>query len=238
MDRIENSLQKEIDLSGIRYVILDWDGTVVDSMPVYIKTFSSILKKQFNILEDQSEQFFTGEAGGKALSYQFKEGIRRFANVDIQDSENLESIFWDLLKDQSPSLIVGIKELLIELRRRNMFIISWSGSPGDINQSVAERVGLSDFFDLITGSERGSSTKVKGQELFEDIAKHFGISSVDLARQSLVVGDMKGDVDAGLQVGAITAGFGDPKDPKFKDADFVFQTHQELLDMLGQTSTH
>src|SRR3990167_5945021 len=175
MDEIVNPELKEIDLSRVKYVIFDWDGTIVDSMPEYTKAFSSLLKDEFNISERFSADFFTGEAGGKALSFQLKEAISRFAHVDIQDSEDFETKFWESLKDQSPNLMPGVKEFLQELRRRGFFIVSWSGSPGDINKNVAKKIGVSDLIDFITGSERGSNIKVKGPGLFEEIAKHFNI---------------------------------------------------------------
>jgi len=224
---------KEVDLGNVSYVIFDWDGVIVDSMPEYIKTFSFLLKGEFDIPEEVSEEFFTGVAGGKPLGYQIREAVRQFAGKQVDDTEVFEVMFWEMLKDQSPELMSGVREVLKELRRKGIFIASWSGSPGDINRNVAKKIGIYDMFDIITGSETESNIKVKGPGLFKDIAKHFNKAPDELASQSLIIGDMAGDIEAGKEIGAITVGFGDPNDPKFKDADFVVKSHQELLDMLN-----
>ena len=222
-----------MDLSNIKYIISDWDGTLVDSMPIYTRTYSTVLQSKYGIDPKKSGEYFNGEGGGRALSFQLKQAVRKFAGKDVDSTQELELMFWKMLENETPNLVPGAFEFLKELQKRGFHIISWSGSPGEKNRETAKKLGVEGFFDLIVGSELGSGVFVKGETLFKKIADNFGKKPEEIASQTLVIGDMIGDIEAGREIGAITCGFGDPKDPKFKDADFVVKSHQELLDKLS-----
>ena len=54
-----------------KYVILDVDGSLVDSMSVYTKTFSGILSRRFRIPIEESSKYFLISAG-TPLDIQFR----------------------------------------------------------------------------------------------------------------------------------------------------------------------
>lgn len=77
---------------------------------------------------------------------------------------------------------------------------------------------------------------VKGKGLFSVIAKHLGLSTDQLRGQSVVIGDGKGDMDAGREIGCPTIAI--PKKPEDEKglinagADFIIPQISDLPALL------
>lgn len=225
---MEQEKQKEIDLSNIRYLISDWDGTLVNSNAPYNQSFTSLLNSKFGIDKDLLAKFYK-ETMGSPLSRQIKEASKKFADFDVKDTLPLESEFWKNLIDLMPKILPGAKEGLISLRQKGIEIAVWSGTKSDILARHIVNLSFSSLVDFSIGNAPGSEKLVKGPGLFRIIADHFGLSVHDLSKRSLVIGDGKGDIDAGRAVGAIVGGIGnDDESPILKKADFIFKSLPDL----------
>ena len=197
--------RKELDLGKIEYLISDWDGTLVDSMPAYTESFSKTLEEALGVRRESAKRYYLSTVGSP-LSKQLKEGAKRFANIDVDDTTNLEKEFWRNLTGLIPEIIPRAKEFLTQVKRKGIKIVVWSGTRGDVLEEKIRLLSFSSFIDYSIGNEPGSSTLVKGPGLFREIAEYFGINEDELREKSLVIGDGSGDITAGKAVGVTTIG--------------------------------
>ncbi|MDO8487210.1 MAG: HAD hydrolase-like protein [Candidatus Curtissbacteria bacterium] len=224
------------DLSNIRYIISDWDGTLSDSWPDYLAAFCKLMEEKFGVDPDKSKQYYNFTAGA-ALSNQIKEAAQKFANTTVEDTIELENLFWKYQKDlPAPPVINGASQALQELKNKGYKIVVWSGTRSDILVDRLVKTDLDKFIDFSIGNVPGSSTQVKGQGLFAEIAKHLNISTDELRQKAVVIGDGTGDIKAGREVGCPTIGIPKkPEDGKVLEtagADFVIQSIKDLPSLL------
>lgn len=225
---MEQEKQKEIDLSSVQYLVSDWDGTLVDSNKPYTQAFVSVMHSKFGIEEDLLAKFYKGSLGSP-LSYQIKEVAKMLANINIEDTLPLEDNFWSNLTNLKPRILSGSKDGLSQLRQKGIKIAVWSGTKSEVLAKHIADLSFSSLVDFSIGNTPGSEKLVKGPGLFRIIADHFGLSVNDLSKKSLVIGDGKGDIDAGRAVGAIVGGIGDDDEsPILKKADFIFKSLSDL----------
>ncbi len=224
--------REKLDFSGIEFIISDWDGTLVDSMSAYTRSFAQVLDEAFHIDKTTSAKFFM-EKAGLPLSLEIKEAAQQFANKHVEDSKQLEEAFWNNLVGTIPELLPGSREFLENLRKKGKKIVIWSGSRTDVLGKAIEEVGFSPLIDFYIGNYPGDDKLVKGPGLFRIIAGHFGEKPEELAAKTLVIGEGIGDIEAGKAIGALTAGYGDSDNPNFSQADFVFSDYDSLVEMFG-----
>lgn len=198
----EFSNPKEIDLSHARYIICDWDGTLVDSMQSYADAFWEVMRQEFaGIDEQQAREYYLSKPSG-VLSNQFKEAAKMFAQKEVIETSDLESKMWSAVLDLGPPRVIeGAPEVLKHLKVKGTKITVWSGTRTDVIGQKLLQTGLGQYVDFYIGNEPGSETLVKGPGLFAKIADHFGISINQLQRQSAVIGDGENDMKAGQAAG-------------------------------------
>lgn len=234
----EQSKPKEIDLSNVRYIISDWDGTLADSWPEATAAFTHVMLEKFGIDPKTSEEYYN-ETAGRALSGQIKEAAKKYKDIDAENTEELESSYFNFrMTLPPPKVIKGAPEALKELKEKGFTIVVWSGTRSDVLADALEKTGLKQYINFSIGNYPGSDVIVKGKGLFAEIARHLGISVDQLRSQSVVIGDGKGDIDAGLDVGCPTIGI--PKKPEDEKglinagADFIVSTIGDLPALLNK----
>ncbi|MBI3283189.1 HAD family hydrolase [Candidatus Curtissbacteria bacterium] len=224
--------RKEKDLSGIKFVISDWDGTLVDSMPANTECFLEVMAE---IGGDPGElrNYYLSSAGS-ALTKQIKEAAKKFANKNIEDTRELEAKFFDYyLQMGEIRVLEGAFEALKFLKENGFKVVVWSSQRTDIIAKKLEQTGFGEFVDFYIGAVPGDDLKVKGPFLIEEIAKHFQIPVEQLKRQSIVIGDGVADIVAGQNSGAKTVGLGS-QGPRLQEAgaDYVIRDIGLLPDLL------
>jgi len=231
----EQPTPKETDLSNVSYIISDWDGTLVDSFPDYTAAFARLMQEKFGVDPKQSKPYYISTAG-EALTNQIRIAAQRFTGQDVDDTVDLEQLFWDFQKDSDPPPVIdGANQTLETLVSNGFKIAVWSGTRTDILGIKLQQTGLRQFVDFEIGNTPGSTTQVKGSVLFKEIAKHFGISASDLCSQSVVIGDGVGDIRAGQAVNCPTVGI---LKTQTKDifiaagADFIIPSIKDLPSLL------
>jgi beta-phosphoglucomutase-like phosphatase (HAD superfamily) len=216
-----------VDFSNISYLISDWDGMIVNSMPAKTEAFTKVISEKFPIDPAMLRKFYNDTAG-MPLSSQIKESVRRFANVEIEDPISFEEKFYKNLENIKFEIFPGAKDFLISVKQKGITLIIWSATTNEILKEQISSLGLSSYVDYFIANTQGNEILVKGPPLFKKIAKKFKISEEKLAKESLIIGDGKADVIAGKKVGAKTAVFR----LKGTNADFYFETYVELLSNL------
>lgn len=231
----EQPVPEEKDLSNIRYIISDWDGTLIDSWSQYLDAFAILMQERFGIDPDTSKEYYDSTAG-ESLAYQIQDAARKFAGINIKETLPLENLFWDNQnKLPLPPVIDGALETLRELKGRGYTVIVWSGTRSDILKDRLEKTGLGKYVDFSVSNEPGNSAKVKGGYLFTQISNYLKIPIDQLREKAVITGDGKGDIEGGIQVGCQTIGI--PKKPEdgkvLEDAgaDFVIPSIKNLLSL-------
>src|SRR3990167_9762730 len=122
---------KENDFSDVEFLISDWDGTLVDSMPHYTTSFTRVMSDLLGIKEEDSKAFFS-ETTGQPLSKQITECAKKFAGQTVQDTLPLEDRFWDNLRDIKPAILEGAKDFLQQIKDKGIKVVVWSGTRTDV----------------------------------------------------------------------------------------------------------
>lgn len=219
---------KEKDLTKVSFVICDWDGTLVDSMPAYVRCFVKALE-EFGIDPDILKNYYMSTSG-TPLHNQIRDVVKKFAGKDLTDSNELEKQFFDhYLQMGDIQTLDGAKDTLVCLKKNGYKIVVWSGTRTDILGNKLKQTRLGDYVDFYIGNVPGDDRMVKGPGPFAQIAKHFQIPVKKLQRESIVIGDRIGDIEAGKNSGTRTIGLG-PQREKLAQAgaDFTISNIDEL----------
>lgn len=218
---------ENVDFSNISYLISDWDGTIIDSMPAKTESFIKVVNEKFHADPATLRQFYNSTAG-MPLSFQIKECVRKFANIQIDNSLPLEEEFYRNLEGSRSIILEGAKDFLKKIKQKGLKVVIWSGTTTKILGKEIFNHSLSQYVDYYIGNVMGSNKLIKGSGLFRIIAEKFVVTEEELAKKSLIIGDGNGDVLVGKQVGARTAAFRLQK----SGADFYFENYSELLNKL------
>lgn len=201
----EQMPRKETDFSQVGYVIFDWDGTLVDSREAYTLAFTRLLQQKFAVEPEEARKYYQATFGN-SLGAQFQEAALRFAHSQIQNTSELESFFWDQVKQEPTYLLPGAAETLQKLRQAGYKIAIWTNARADVLEFKLREFGLEGFIDFKISEVVGSRDEVKGLVLFARIAQHFGVTPQFLAGRTIVVGDGERDMQAANLVGAAGVG--------------------------------
>ncbi|GBG56670.1 phosphoglycolate phosphatase [Sporomusaceae bacterium FL31] len=209
-------------------ILFDLDGTLTDPKPGITKSVQYALAK-LGIDEPNLENLvpFIGppllkafkefyhlddEQATLALQY-YRE---RFATVGLYEN----------------AVFPGIKTMLAQLKRQGKILIVATSKPTVFSIKIIEHFGLQDYFQAVIGSNL-DGTRVEKGEVIE-----FALSELDQVDSSkiIMVGDRKHDVigakNNGIDVIAITYGYGSLEELNEAEPTYIVNTVQELHDFL------
>jgi len=209
-------------------ILFDLDGTLTDPKPGITKSVQYALTK-LGIDEPNLENLvpFIGppllkafkefyhlddEQATLALQY-YRE---RFATVGLYEN----------------AVFPGIKSMLAQLKRQGKILIVATSKPTVFSIKIIEHFGLQDYFQAVIGSNL-DGTRVEKGEVIE-----FALSELDQVDSSkiIMVGDRKHDVigakNNGIDVIAITYGYGSLEELNEAEPTYIVNTVQELHDFL------
>jgi len=176
-------------LQRFKYGIFDQDGTLVDSMPVYIQTFAEILA-EFGIDKDESEDFYRSTCGSP-LPTQFKNMLE---NHNFQPSGSeiqvLYERFFKIVEETPPVAFLGVEEVLHELRSRGLTLFLTTGTENP--KKILHDLGLDHYFSKIMGTSKIN----KGPEHIHEFARAVKAEVTDFCSAAFLVSD--GPVDMAL----------------------------------------
>lgn len=209
-------------------ILFDLDGTLTDPKPGITKSVQYALAK-LGIDEPNLENLvpFIGppllkafkefyhlddEQATLALQY-YRE---RFATVGLYEN----------------AVFPGIKSMLAQLKKQGKILIVATSKPTVFSIKIIEHFGLQDYFQAVIGSNL-DGTRVEKGEVIE-----FALSELDQVDSSkiIMVGDRKHDVigakNNGIDVIAITYGYGSLEELNEAEPTYIVNTVQELHDFL------
>lgn len=184
----------------MKAVIFDMDGVIIDSEPIHLEVDMKTLKE---LGCDISEEEL-GKYVGTTNEYMF-EDLKRAYNI----SESIEEIIDKKVKMTKDKIInsdlepiIGIKELLIDLKNKNILTAIASSSPRDFIDLVISKFKLQNYFTYIISGEEVQNGK-PAPDIYIEAAKKLGV----LSKECIVIEDSKNGVLASKSAGMKCIGF-------------------------------
>lgn len=183
------------------YVVLDMDGTIVDSMPLYTRIFIKTTAK-FGIGAKKAKEFYTRSAG-TPLEEQI-ETILRSAGRNPGKSE-IRALADQFRKDASrdkTKFFPWARKIILSLASRGITVMISSGAA---DQSIAERLEAGGLVSAVPFF-CGSSVIPKGPAHIVELARKLNIRPEDLAQNGCFCGDGETDMRIATQTGLYPIG--------------------------------
>ena len=207
------------------YVIFDFDGTVVDTGEGILKSLQYSFRemgREVPPMEDlkkfigppihYSYTHFYGVSEDEVGDY-----IRKY-----RERYKIKGIYESHLYD-------GMKELLESLKKKGVKLGIASSKPEHLIYSVADYLGITDFFDAIVGVKVDDSNHSTKAGLVTEAMK---LLDAEDKSKVLMVGDRKFDIDgaagAGVKSCGALWGYGDEEEFRAHNADFIISAPEDV----------
>jgi pyrophosphatase PpaX len=213
----------ESALRRVRYILFDLDGTLIDTIPLIIKTFRETLRALG--LPDRSDAQLLSQVG-RPLHLQV-------ADIDRERAQELFDTYQRLYREfrhEMPRDFDGTRDVIAELKRRGypMAVVTSKRLAGTVRD--LEYSGLAPFFDAIVSAEETEKHKPAAEPVLEAL-KRLGAP----AEEATYIGDSPFDIRsahaAGVLAGAVKW---TPFERSVLEAelpDYWVENPQSLLDM-------
>ncbi len=209
-------------LGKIRWIIFDLDGVLINSEEAILEAINSVLK----------------ETGRDKVSI---EQIRDLIGIPLKDfishftgyvNEELISTFRGRFREvylEKSHLLPGVENTLDYLHMKGYHLGVITNKKGEYARNLLEHLGISRYFDFVTGEEENLPQKPDG-ELWLHIFNQKGISSDEV----IYVGDAEVDADFAKAGGVKFAGVATSRGMKEflrLDADIVVNSISEMVEL-------
>ena len=184
----------------MKAVIFDMDGVIIDSEPIHFETDMEMMKYlECNISKEELEKYV-----GTTNEYMFSD-IKKNYNIEksVEDIINYRAeIIKNKIIQSDLEPIEGIRELLSELKKKNIPAAIASSSPKDFINVVVSKFKLQEYFKYIVSGEEVANGK-PAPDVYLETAKKLGIFPTDCT----VIEDSKNGVLAAKAAGMKCIGF-------------------------------
>jgi phosphoglycolate phosphatase-like HAD superfamily hydrolase len=216
----------------IKAIVFDWDGTIVDTMPLKIKNASRIFKKHYGVSCKYTRESYKNHSGvsrkelfnliakdniGKGLSgFEFSKISAEFTLRNI-NSYKSSTVFNE-----------KYREIFTWLTKRNLMLFVSSSAVKDEIVKLAILLNIKDCFLEILGSFDNFR---KGKHHIDYIKKKYALSTNHI----MFVGDEKVDMRLSGRLGLMCVGVANGKRKsslEMEFADYVIQDLTELRSIL------
>lgn len=184
----------------MKAVIFDMDGVIIDSEPIHFEVDMQTMRDLgFNISSEELEKYVgtTNEYMFTDLKnrYNINQSIEEIINYKVEIAKNkvIES-------DLEP--IEGIKELLLDLKNKNISTAIASSSPRNFIDVVVSKFNLRDYFNFIVSGEEVDNGK-PAPDIYIETAKKLGLHP----EECTVIEDSRNGVLAAKAAGMKCIGF-------------------------------
>ncbi len=187
-------------MSKLEAVIFDMDGVIIDSEPIHYKVNQKLYDElEIEVSEEEYNNFvgISNSDHWKYLKekYKLNESIEELiANQNNQNLEHLEG------SDEEP--ILGIVQILEELKIENIIIALASSSSLRYIKAVTEKFAIDDYFSLMVSGESVDRGKPY-PDIFLEAADKLEVDTANC----VVIEDSKNGVKAAKSAGMKCIGF-------------------------------
>ena len=211
----------------IRLVILDFDGTLADTVELIVKTNQEVQRRMHYPVCEPERIIAT-------IGLPLADGIQAMY-PDVPLAQELpqwvsvyREVFEELKKSIVPEVFPHVRETLAELTAKGVTCTVASSRGRESLNVFLREMGLAPYIPYVLGAEDITRAKPFPDPVLKTL-EHLGIS----ASEAIVVGDMPVDIQMGLGAGALTCGvtYGNSNREALKEAGahFVVDDFQEIL---------
>jgi phosphoglycolate phosphatase-like HAD superfamily hydrolase len=182
----ESKSQRDFQTSTnkiIRYIMFDFDGTIIDSMPFLENNAVSLLTKYYNFTKEEAQRKYRDTTG---LPFVQQMEIISPDNHDLNSEivNKFEKMKIQKIFDQKP--FIESYEVLNELKIRKYKLGISSGSIEEIITEYLNIENILDLVDDILGWKQGFE---KGKDHFDFISSKYGFNPSEI----VFIGDSLND---------------------------------------------
>lgn len=187
-------------LDSIRAVILDLDGTLVDTIGDFELALRATLV-ELGVEPDRASRTFIGQTVGKGSEYLVQQTLHH-AGLPGDDTDLFERALaryqhhYGLINGQASTLFPGAAEGVAALRAMGLRMACLTNKPGRYARELLAAKGLADAFEQIYGGDAFSRKKPDPLPLLET-CRALGVAP----EHTLMVGDSLNDAQAGHAAG-------------------------------------
>lgn len=211
-----------------KFGVFDFDGTIVDTMPLYFSLSSDIMERQYG-LSGEEFQVYSKLYTGMPIDELFSGFLRSKGKATDKVAENLAE-FFEIVDARDFPLIEGAKEAIENIHGKGFELFISTGSQTEKTKERLEKNGILKYFSLVYGS----SEIEKGPEHIENFAKSCHLSLGEFARRSFFLGDGPGDMKLAKLCRMKAVGVAHTFDSAYlleAGADVVFEKIREVEDV-------
>jgi 2-phosphoglycolate phosphatase len=226
-----------------RAVFFDLDGVVIDSIADIVSAVNSIITNNgYSALSREQVVRCVGAGARKLLSLAFTEAAKQDGKAPLDfESPAFDEVFHNYLVGyekhsvEKSTVYPGVRELLVELRRRGIPAAVVSNKPHGVTVEAMKHLDIYNLFDIVVCPEQVTNLKPHPEELFYALEFINANRGTDIQNTDvLMIGDSASDIQAGKAFGgktcAITGGYGDTAELLAEKADIVVACAGELRD--------
>ena len=219
-------------MERIKAVVFDWDGTVVDTMPIKICNASNIFSEQYDVDSEsiaESYRKYSGISRRDLFDLIAKENIgRELSKIEFNrlssefTSRNVESYKTNKVFDNNN------RKVLVKIREHGFMMFISSSANKDEIEKLAMLLDLKKYFEEILGS---TGHFKKGMAHINYIKKKYGLKTT----QIMFVGDERADMRLAGRLGVMCVGVVNNKEKnELKDefGDYVIQELSSIVELL------
>jgi phosphoglycolate phosphatase len=182
-----------LKIKGIKLVIFDLDGTLVDAYPAIISSFNYTLRR---LGYSSKDKLIIRRSVGWGDRFLLRPFVKR---------ADLNKALLIYRKDHQKSLVLkshllpAAKKVLAYLKRSNYRLAVASNRPSRFSWILIRHLGLDKYFDYVLCADKLKTMK-PNPEILQKIMRRFSVGP----RNTLYIGDMTIDAQAGRRAKART----------------------------------
>lgn len=183
--------------SQIKAVFFDFDGTLVDTNPLIIRTFQETFANLLPDFSPTDEEVLDcigptlQQTGQKYYAHDVDGFVSHYRELNLKHHDAMVEIY------------PGIVHMLEALKAKGLPLALVSSKHRDVVLKGVRLFGLEPYFDFILGGNEVTNPKPH-QEPIELALKHFGLEP----SEAIMVGDNSHDIHSAQNAGVLSVGVG------------------------------
>lgn len=186
--------------------IFDLDGVIVDTAKYHYLAWKRLGEEIGIEFTEQDNERLKGVSRMRSLDILLEIGGQKRTVADKESLASKKNTWYVeyIMKMDSSEILPGVRSFLDELRAAAIKVALGSASKNA--PTILERVGLTDYFDVIVDGNLVSKAK-PDPEVFALAASLLGVTP----RHAVVFEDAQAGIEAALRANMLTVGVGDPQ---------------------------
>ncbi|MEA2574049.1 MAG: N-acetyl-D-muramate 6-phosphate phosphatase [Chloroflexia bacterium] len=215
-----------MNITNLKAVLFDWDGTIVDSAQAMFLSYRHAYEKHLGIVFPRDYDDFL-----QLVPMRLAESSAKFGGEKATDVANSYNEYYEREGYKMCGVYEGVREVLVELRAQGYLLgVASNKSWGRIGADI-DYLGLEGFIDAFVTSEDTPQRKPHPAPLLK-LAEKLEVEPQHCA----YIGDYHGDIiaarDAGMLSIAVMWGGMFPTDTLLAEhPDYVVERPEDLLDL-------